>query len=82
DLRHGVSELLGETELLGGSAPPPALAESLRVAADMFEGRLEAQLSLLRAVVPPVTFLFVLWAALFLISSVMLPMVSLIEKLW
>ena len=62
-------------------AVPTALCESLRVAADMFEGRLEAQLALLRAIVPPLAFLIVLWAALFLISSLMLPMVSLIQML-
>ncbi|HEX7447347.1 MAG TPA: type II secretion system F family protein [Pirellulales bacterium] len=74
-LRHGVSELLS------GSEPSTALSESLRVAAEMFEGRLEAQLGLLRAVVPPLTFLFVLWAALFLVSSLILPMIDLVEKL-
>ena len=77
-LRHGVSEL---PEAVAGGAARTALGDALRVAAEMFEGRLEAQLGLLKAVVPPLTFLFVLWGALFLLAALMLPMVNLIQKL-
>lgn len=62
----------------GATSP---LADSLRTAAEMFEGRLEAQLGLLRAVVPPLTFALVLWGALFIVGATLLPLVSLIEKL-
>jgi general secretion pathway protein F len=62
-----------------GSTSP--LADALRTAAEMFEGRLEAQLGLLRAVVPPVTFALVLWGALFIVAATMVPLFSLLEKL-
>jgi type II secretory pathway component PulF len=62
-------------------APSTALADALRTAAEMFDGRLEAQLGLLRAVVPPMSFAAVVWGALFIVSAMMLPMISLIEKL-
>ena len=58
-----------------------ALPEALRTAAEMFEGRVETQLTLLRMLAPPLTFLLVLWGLLFLVSGALLPMVSLIEKL-
>jgi type II secretory pathway component PulF len=58
-----------------------ALPDALRTAAEMFEGRLQAQLVLLRTVVPPFAFLAVLWVVLFLISSFVLPLITLIEKL-
>lgn len=61
--------------------PPTGLADALRTAAEMFDGRLEAQLGLLRAVVPPLSFAAVIWGALFIVSATMLPMISLIEKL-
>jgi type II secretory pathway component PulF len=70
----------GEQAALGG-APTAALADALRTAGEMFEGRLEAQLGLLRAIAPPLCFLFVVWGSLFLFSATMLPMVSLIERL-
>ncbi|HQU45405.1 MAG TPA: type II secretion system F family protein, partial [Pirellulales bacterium] len=65
----------------GTARSTSALADALRTAAEMFEGRVETQLGLLRAVVPPLAFLFVLWGAAFLMSASLLPMVSLIEKL-
>lgn len=65
----------------GTARSTSALADALRTAAEMFEGRVEAQLGLLRAVVPPLAFLFVIWGAAFLMSASLLPMVSLIEKL-
>lgn len=65
----------------GGQVPSTALADALRTAAEMFDGRMEAQLGLLRAVVPPLTFLLVFWGSAFLMSSTLLPLISLIEKL-
>jgi type II secretory pathway component PulF len=58
-----------------------ALPEALRTAAEMFEGRLQGQLVYLRMIVPPLTFLIVLWGVMFLVAALMLPMVNLIEKL-
>jgi general secretion pathway protein F len=66
---------------LSRHVPTGALADALRVAAEMFERRLEIQLTLLRAVLPPLSFLFVVWGASFLVAAVALPMVSLIQKL-
>jgi type II secretory pathway component PulF len=63
------------------AAQSGALADALRIAAEMFEGRLEIQLGLLRAVVPPLSFLFVVWGVSFLVAALALPMVSLLEKL-
>jgi type II secretory pathway component PulF len=58
-----------------------ALPEALNTAADMFEARLQSQLGLLRTAVPALTFLAVLWGALFLVAALLLPMIGLIEKL-
>lgn len=58
-----------------------ALPDALRTAADMFEGRLQSQLGLLRTLVPALAFLLVLWGVFFLMSAVMLPLVNLINKL-
>ena len=58
-----------------------ALPEALRTAAEMFEGRLQAQLTLLRTIVPPFAFLAVLWVVSFLLSATVVPLISLIEKL-
>jgi general secretion pathway protein F len=58
-----------------------ALADAFRMAAEMFEGRIDAQLTMVRIVVPPMMFLAVLAAALFLISAIMVPMISLIDLL-
>ncbi|HVX11346.1 MAG TPA: type II secretion system F family protein [Pirellulales bacterium] len=58
-----------------------ALSDALRITAEMFDCRLEAQLALLRAVVPPLAFVFVLWGSMFIVSATLLPMISLIERL-
>lgn len=79
--RRAFPESLGPMLRWGEHGPAPALADALRTASEMFEGRLEAQLGLLRAVVPPLSFAMVLWGALFLVSASLLPMISLIEKL-
>lgn len=79
--RRAFSESLGPMLRWGERGPAPALADALRTAGEMFDGRLEAQLGLLRAVVPPLSFALVLWGALFLVSATLLPMISLLEKL-
>jgi type II secretory pathway component PulF len=58
-----------------------ALPEALRMASEMFDGRLQSQLGLLRTAVPALTFLIVLWGIFFLIAAVLFPMIGLIEKL-
>ena len=68
-------------ESAAGGASTSALADAMRTAAEMFDGRLEAQLGLLRAVVPPLTFLLVVWGLAFLMSATLLPMISLINRL-
>lgn len=59
-----------------------ALPEALRTAGEMFDGRVQAQLSYVRMIFPALTLLLVLWGVLFLISAVTLPMITLIERLW
>ncbi|HWB07673.1 MAG TPA: type II secretion system F family protein [Pirellulales bacterium] len=63
------------------TAPAGALADALRIAAEMFESRLEIQLALLRAVAPPLSFLFVVWGVSFLVAAISLPMVNLLDRL-
>jgi type II secretory pathway component PulF len=58
-----------------------ALPEACRTAAEMFEGRLEAQLALVRALVGPFAFLAVLWGIFFLLAATLVPLISLIDKL-
>ena len=58
-----------------------ALPDALRTASEMFESRIQAQLVFLRMIIPPLTLLLILWGVLFLVSALMLPMVSLLEKL-
>lgn len=65
----------------GRNAPSIPLGDALRTAADMFEGRMDAQLSLLRAVVEPLTFLFVCWGAAFIVNATILPLLNTIDKL-
>jgi type II secretory pathway component PulF len=65
----------------GRQAPTSALGDALRTAAEIFDGRLEAQLGLLRAVAAPLSFLFVVWGAIFIVAATMLPMFSLFRKL-
>lgn len=79
--RRAFPESLGPMLRWGERGSASALADGLRTAGEMFEGRLEAQLDLVRAVVPPLSFAMVLWGALFLISATMLPMISLFGKL-
>lgn len=58
-----------------------ALPEALRTAGEMFEGRVQTQLTFLRMVLPTLSLLLVLWGVLFLISALSLPMINLIERL-
>lgn len=79
--RRAFPESLGPMLRWGERGPESALADALRTAGEMFEARLEAQLGLVRAVLPPLTFAMVLWGALFLLSACLLPMISLFRML-
>lgn len=57
------------------------LPESLRVAAEMFEGRLQMRAELVRTILPPLVFVAVAGGVLFLLASLFLPMISLIQGL-
>jgi type IV pilus assembly protein PilC len=57
------------------------LPQALRILAQVLDGRVEAQLVLLRMVVPPFTFLIILGALLTMIAALALPIVSLIDSL-
>ncbi|MEX2122043.1 MAG: type II secretion system F family protein [Pirellulales bacterium] len=57
------------------------LPQALRILAQVLEGRVEAQLVLLRMLVPPFTFLIILGGLLTMIAALVLPIVSLIERL-
>ncbi|MGA2030726.1 MAG: type II secretion system F family protein [Thermoguttaceae bacterium] len=58
-----------------------ALPEAFRAAAETFEGRTRTQAMLLEVVLPPVAFLAIITFAGFVVSAVMLPMISLISHL-
>ena len=57
------------------------LPEALRVAAEMFEGRLQMRAELVRTILPPLVFVAVAGGVLFLLASLFLPMISLIQGL-
>ncbi|MHB1036499.1 MAG: type II secretion system F family protein [Pirellulales bacterium] len=58
-----------------------ALSESLRAAAEMFEGRLHVQASLVKVILPPLAFLFVAVMVGLLVCAIFLPLISLIQCL-
>ena len=59
----------------------PALPEAFRAAAEMFEGRVRSHGTLLEAILPPIILLFVTgWVGVFAIAM-MMPLISLIQKL-
>lgn len=58
-----------------------AVGESLRFAEETYAGWAERQAGFLKTVIPPFTFLFVLWCVVFLISGLLLPLVKLIQAL-
>jgi type IV pilus assembly protein PilC len=57
------------------------LPEALRVATDVFDDQIEQQAALVRRLVPPVTFVIVVTMMAFVVVSLMVPMVKLIEGL-
>jgi type II secretory pathway component PulF len=59
----------------------PALADAFRVAAEMFEGRVRSQGSILEAVLVPILFMLILCVFGAFVVAMMLPFVSLITKL-
>lgn len=58
------------------------LPESLRVAAEMFEGRLQLRAELVRTILPPLVFVVVASGVLFVLAALFLPMISLIQGLY
>ena len=57
------------------------LAEALSVATDLFDDRIEQQASLLRRLLPPITLVAVATMMFFVIVSLMIPLIKLIEGL-
>ena len=57
------------------------LAEALRVAGDMFEGRVRLRAEMLRSILPLVVFVGVAMVALFALVAMYSPMISLIQGL-
>ena len=84
-----LSERLAATPRLPASLVPIVrwgertgqLPESLRVAAEMFEGRLQMRAELVRTILPPLVFVAVASGVLFLLAALFLPMISLIQGL-
>jgi type IV pilus assembly protein PilC len=61
-----------------GASDPAA---AFRAGAEVFEGRVQMSIALLETILPPVAFVFILAAVGFLISGLMLPLISLIQSL-
>jgi type II secretory pathway component PulF len=59
----------------------PNLPDAFRAIAEMFEGRARSQGSLLGAILLPIMFLMIVTFAGFFVIAMMLPMISLIQKL-
>ncbi len=57
------------------------LPEAFRVAADMFEGRLQMRAELVRSILPPLVFVAVAGGVLMLLAGLFLPMISMIQSL-
>jgi type II secretory pathway component PulF len=58
-----------------------ALADSLRTAGEMFENRVRLRSALLQSILPPITFIVVLFMAFWLASAMLMPLVHLISDL-
>jgi type II secretory pathway component PulF len=59
----------------------PALPDGFRAAAEMFEGRVQSQGTLLEAILLPVMLMFILGFVGTFVTAMFLPMISLIQKL-
>jgi len=57
------------------------LPEAFRVAADMFEGRLQMRAELVRSILPPLVFVAVAGGVLMLLAGLFLPLISMIQSL-
>ena len=86
---QSLTELLATTHRLPASLGPVVgwgersgrLVEALRVAADMFEGRVRLRAELLKSILPFVVFVTIALAAVFALAAVYLPMLSMIQGL-
>jgi len=59
----------------------PALPDGFRAAAEMFEGRVQSQGSLLEAILLPVMLLLIIGFVGTFVTAMFLPLISLIQKL-
>ncbi len=86
---RSLTELLATTHRLPASLGPllgwgersGQLAEALRVAGDMFEGRVRLRAELLRSILPFVVFVGIAMVALFSLVALYAPMLSLLQGL-
>ena len=59
----------------------PALSDAFHAAAEMFEGRVRSEGTLLEALLLPITFLAILFFVGFFVIALFMPLISLITKL-
>jgi general secretion pathway protein F len=85
---HSLAVVLGRTpfpptlvSLVAWGQQGSTLAASLQAAAALYEDRAKGQLALIRTLVPPVVFLLVLGAMVFLLTAALLPMLNVITML-
>jgi len=84
-----LSELMSATPRVPASLVPIVrwgeragqLPEAFRVAAEMFEGRLQMRAELVRTILPPLVFVAVACSVLMLLAGLFLPMISMIQSL-
>lgn len=85
----GLAESIGRVSVFPSSIRPilawgdrfSAPAEALATAADWFRMRCELRNDLLVVVIPPITFVLVSTVMIFIVTTLMLPMIKLIESL-
>jgi type II secretory pathway component PulF len=86
---RSLSELIAVTPRMPASLGPLVrwgeragqLDEAFRVAAEMFEGRLQLRAELVRSILPPLVFVAVASGVFFLLASLYLPLVAMIQGL-
>ena len=78
-LGHMIGSVRRMLSALG--CPAPALPDGFRAAAEMFEGRVRSQGSLIEAILLPVMLLLIIGFVGTFVTAMFLPLISLIEKL-
>lgn len=84
-----LSDLMAATRRFPGSLVPIVrwgeragrLSEAFRVAAEMFEGRLQMRAELVRTILPPLVFVAVAGGVLMLLAGLFLPLMAMIQGL-